>query len=225
MKGTTWINDYLKLLFNATAIANIADNALVSPLTSLHLSLHSADPGAGGSQTTNEAAYTGYARAAVARTSGGWTVSGTSVSLAALASFGQCTANGQTLTHWAVGTASTGAGKVLYSGPIGVNEGAFTALASSEVFTAPDYTPVNGDQVSFAAAPGATLPVGIVSGTLYFVVAASGTTFQVSATSGGSPINLTADGDGLLFLHTPFVVTATPAFTPQLTTGTTITES
>ena len=67
-KGSTFDNDLLKLIFNATPIATIADNAASTPLTSLYLSLHTADPGAGGSQTTSEAAYGGYARQPVART-------------------------------------------------------------------------------------------------------------------------------------------------------------
>src|SRR4051794_26930841 len=79
-KGDTFENDLLKLIFNATAIANIADNAAASPLTNLYVSLHTADPGEGGSQTTSECNYTGYARQAVARTTGGFTVTANSVS-------------------------------------------------------------------------------------------------------------------------------------------------
>jgi len=79
-KGNTWENDLLKLIFNATAIANIAANAASSPLTNLYVSLHTADPGEAGDQTTSEATYTSYARVAVARTSGGFTVTGNSVS-------------------------------------------------------------------------------------------------------------------------------------------------
>lgn len=118
-KGNTFENDLLKLIFNATPIANIADNAASSPLTNLYLSLHTADPGEAGDQTTNEAAYTGYARLPVARTSGGWVVTGNSVSPAALQQFGECTASpGATLTHAAVGTLSSGAGKILYKGAL-----------------------------------------------------------------------------------------------------------
>lgn len=117
-KGDTFENDLLKLIFNATAIANLADNAATSPLTNLQVSLHTADVGEAGSQTTNEVAYTGYARVAVARTSGGWTVTGNSVSPAANIDFGACTAGTATATHWAVGTASSGTGKVLYKGTI-----------------------------------------------------------------------------------------------------------
>ena len=121
-KGSTYSNDLLKLLFNATAIANIADNAGTSPLTNLYVSLHTADPGAGGSQTTNEVAYTSYARVAVARTSGGWTVTANSVSPAATITFGECTASpGAALTHFAVGTAASGTGKILYRGTLTPN--------------------------------------------------------------------------------------------------------
>ena len=83
-------NGLVELIFNATAIANIADNAATSPFTNLYVSLHTSSPGAGGSQTTNEAAYTSYARVAVARTSGGWTVTGSSVVPAATVSFSCC---------------------------------------------------------------------------------------------------------------------------------------
>ena len=50
-KGSTFDNDLLKLIFNGTTIANIADNAVSSPLTNLYVSLHTATPAAGGSQT------------------------------------------------------------------------------------------------------------------------------------------------------------------------------
>lgn len=115
-KGNTFENDLLKLIFNATAIANLADNAAASPLTNLYVSLHTADPGEGGNQTTNEATYTSYARVGVARTSGGWTVSGNAVENAAAITFPQCTGGSNTITHAAVGTSSTGTGKILYSG-------------------------------------------------------------------------------------------------------------
>lgn len=120
-KGNTYENDLLKLIFNATAIANIADNAGTSPLTNLYVSLHTADPGEAGDQTTSEIAYTSYARVAVARSGSGWTVSGNSVSPAATISFPAGTGGSGTATHFGVGTASSGAGKLLYSGTITPN--------------------------------------------------------------------------------------------------------
>ena len=120
-KGDTFENDWLKLIFNATAIANVADNAATAPLTNLAVSLHTADPGEAGAQTASEATYTGYARVSVARTSGGWTVTANSVSPVATITFPVCTGGSNTITHWAVGTAASGAGKLLYSGTVTPN--------------------------------------------------------------------------------------------------------
>lgn len=117
-KGLTFDNDFLKLIFNATPIANIADDATVGPLTNLYVSLHTSSPGAGGNQTTNEAAYISYARVAVARTAGGWAVTGSSVSPVANISFPAATGGTETETFFGVGTAASGAGKLLYFGAI-----------------------------------------------------------------------------------------------------------
>lgn len=111
-------NSLLLLLFNATAIANIADNAVAAPLTNLYVALHTADPGEGGSQTTNEAAYTSYARVAVSRDGAGWTVSGNSVQNTAAVVFPESTGGTETITHLSVGTAVSGAGNLLYSGAL-----------------------------------------------------------------------------------------------------------
>jgi hypothetical protein len=120
-KGDTFENDWLKLIFNATAIANIADNAGTSPLTNLFVSLHTADIGENGNQTTNETSYTSYVRVAVARTGSGWTVTANSVSPTANIDFATCTGGTATITHFAVGTASSGTGKVLYYGTVTPN--------------------------------------------------------------------------------------------------------
>ena len=121
-KGNTFENDLLKLIFQATAIANIADNAASSPATNLYVSLHTSDPGEAGDQTTNETAYTGYARVAVARSGSGFTVTNNSVSPAANIDFAECTASaGAAITHFGIGTGSSGAGKLLYKGTVTPN--------------------------------------------------------------------------------------------------------
>ena len=120
-KSNTFETDLLNLVFVNTDIALIGDAAgLQNSATagSLYVSLHTADPGEAGTQATNETAYTNYARVAVARTVGGWTVSGNTVSNAALVQFPQCGVTGATLTHFGVGTDSSGAGKLLYSGAL-----------------------------------------------------------------------------------------------------------
>ena len=221
-KGDTFENDLLKLIFNATAIANIADNAATSPLTNLQVSLHTADPGEAGSQTTNEIAYTSYARVAVARTSGGWTVTGNSVSPAANIDFPAATGGSGTATHFAIGTAASGAGKILYKGPIGSNLGPFTATAA-DTLTLPGLSGVAiDDRIAFYPTPGSTLPTGITEGVVYWVKTVSGNDITISTTQGGATLDITAAGDGIAFKVTPIAVST--GVTPRLTTSTTITE-
>lgn len=111
-------NSIIDLIFNATAWANVADNAASSPLTNLYVSLHTSDPGEAGSQTTNECAYTSYARVAVARNSGGWTVSGNQASNAAAVTWPAATGGSETATHFGIGSAASGTGVLYYSGAL-----------------------------------------------------------------------------------------------------------
>lgn len=120
-KSNTFENDFLKLIFNGTAIANIADNTATSPLTNVFVAAHTADPGEAGTQVTSEATYTGYARATVARTTGGWAVTGNVVNPVAIIAWPACTAGTNTLTHFSVGVAVSGASKILFSGTITPN--------------------------------------------------------------------------------------------------------
>lgn len=140
-KSNTFENDLLLLLFNNTAIALIGDSSGVQPSAtagSLYISLHTADPGEAGDQSTSETAYTNYARQAVARSVAGWTVSTNTVSNAALIQFPTCGVTGATITHFGVGCSSgTGAGKLLYSGqlssPLAVSSGIQPQFAIGEL--------------------------------------------------------------------------------------------
>jgi hypothetical protein len=115
--GTTFANDLIRLIFLATAIANIADNAASSPLTSIYLSTHTASP-TGGNQTTSESAYTSYARTALLRSATGFTQSGATMSLTSLTSMPAATGGTETITHFQLGTAISGAGKTLVWGTV-----------------------------------------------------------------------------------------------------------
>lgn len=128
-KGNTFENDLLLLIFNGTAIADLAENDSTTPATNLYVSLHTSDPGETGDQTTNESAYTSYARVAVARTSGGWTVSGNTVTNTAAITFPEATGGSSTVTHFAVGTASSSTGKILYSGALSASLAVSTGIA------------------------------------------------------------------------------------------------
>lgn len=117
-------NSLLLLIFNNTAFANVGNAGGLLPSSvagSLFIALHTADPGEAGDQTTSEATYTGYARVGVARSGAGWTVSGTAPTQAANAAavaFAQCTAGANTITHFSIGLATSGASVILASGAL-----------------------------------------------------------------------------------------------------------
>lgn len=114
----------LALIFNATAWANYADNAAATPQTNIAVGLHTADPGDSGNMSTSETTYTSYARASQARTSGGWTVSGTSptqVVPAATIAFPAGTGGSGTVTHFSTGKTGGGAAAILFSGTVTPN--------------------------------------------------------------------------------------------------------
>ena len=126
-------------IFNATidsALVGILNNPSSGSLASLYVALHTADPTDSGSQTTNECAYVGYGRVAVARSAAGWTVTANSVSPVANIDFPACTSGTSAATHFSIGTALTGAGTILYSGAI-------TPNISITVGTMPRLTPAS----------------------------------------------------------------------------------
>lgn len=123
-KTNTFENAWLLHLFNNSDIASVGDATGLrgsSTAGSLYVSLHTSDPGETGSQTTNECAYTDYARVAVARSGSGWTVTNDTVNPAAEISFPQASGGTETVTHFGVGTASSGAGVLLYKGTVTAN--------------------------------------------------------------------------------------------------------
>jgi hypothetical protein len=113
--------DLLNHYFNNSAIANVGDAVGLrgsSSAGSFYIALHTADPGETGDQTTSEATFTGYARVAVARSSGGWTISGNTVSNTAAINFAACTGGSNTITYFSVGVASSGASVTIVSGAL-----------------------------------------------------------------------------------------------------------
>ncbi len=123
-KADVFESDFLKLVFQNLAIANIGNAGGLLPSSvpgNLFVALHTADPGEAGNQNTSEATYTGYARVAVVRSAVGWTVAGTAptaVTNAGAVPFPACTAGSSLCTHFSVGTLTSGAGQLLYKGPL-----------------------------------------------------------------------------------------------------------
>jgi len=111
----------LSHIFTNASLANIGDaTGLPGSATagSFYISLHTADPGEAGTQSTSEATYTSYARVAVARTVGGWTVTGSTASNTAVVNFPGATGGTSTITHFGIGSASSGAGNLFFTGAL-----------------------------------------------------------------------------------------------------------
>jgi hypothetical protein len=140
-KSDLFSNALLNLVFQGTEFAGIFQNVDTDPVTEYWISLHTADPGPSGNQATSEVNYTSYARVSIARSSGGWTTS-SAESVSPLANIVWPTSTqvsgGPTAAYWGIGTAESGAGQLLYSGPITptiacTNGVAPTLLSSSTV--------------------------------------------------------------------------------------------
>jgi hypothetical protein len=122
-KSNVWETGLLTLLFINTDFTTVGDAGGLRGSASagnLYFSLHTADPGEAGDQTTDEVDYTDYARVAVARSAVGWTVTGDAVAVDADVVFpiGGAAGTTPTASHWGLGTAATAAGKLLYKGTI-----------------------------------------------------------------------------------------------------------
>lgn len=115
----------LKLIFQAVAWSNYADNAAATPQTNIAVSLHTADPGEAGDATTSEIAYTSYTRVNVARTTGGWTETTGTITPVANIDFPAGTGGAGTASFFAVAksnaTPPTGAQAILWSGTVTPN--------------------------------------------------------------------------------------------------------
>jgi hypothetical protein len=111
-------NKLLKLLFNNDDWTDIGDASGIQGSAapgSFLVSLHTATPGEGGDQDTNEASYTGYARVAKARSSAQWAVASGGddiqvVSNNTALTFAVASSSGQVITHAGIGAATSGAG-------------------------------------------------------------------------------------------------------------------
>lgn len=120
-KGNTTENDVLIKIFHATELSWDAN-------TDLYVALHTADPGEGGSQTTNEATYGSYARQTVSRSNTGWDVTANEASNDDLIQFPTASSGTNTITHVSIGTASSGAGQILYSGALSASLAVSTGI-------------------------------------------------------------------------------------------------
>lgn len=144
--GNTSQTALVTLLFNNTAMANVGNTGGLQPSSaagSFYISLHTANPGTTGTQTTSEAAYTSYARVAVARSSGGWTVTGNQPCIAenaAATTFPAATGGTETETYFGIGTASSGTGQLLISAALSSSLAVSSGITPSFAIDALQFT-------------------------------------------------------------------------------------
>src|SRR6266542_1315195 len=109
-KTTEFETNLLEHILNNVALANVGDAAGLPAGTAgnLYISLHTADPGVNGDQTTSEIGYTNYARIPIARNNAAkkWTVTTGSATNAILLEFAACGVTGGTATYAGIGTAA-----------------------------------------------------------------------------------------------------------------------
>src|SRR5688572_20779763 len=114
-------NGILSLIFENANFANVGDATGLRGSTTagvFYISLHTGDPGETGSQTTSESAYTNYARQSVARSTAGWTVASGVADNDSAVNYPQGGATGSTVTHFGIGSDSSGAGNLFLKGAL-----------------------------------------------------------------------------------------------------------
>jgi hypothetical protein len=107
------------LVFQNAAATNIGDAGGLLPSStagSFYISLHTADPGETGDQTTSESAYTNYLRVAVARSAAAWSHAAGVTDNDSAITFAACGVTGSTVTHFGIGSDSAGAGNRYFNG-------------------------------------------------------------------------------------------------------------
>lgn len=180
--------------FAKTAILNhfFKGTAYTQP-THLYVGLSTTDLLADGSGITE---VTGSAYARVLNDT--WTVSGNEVTNGAAVTFAKATGSWGTPIQWFLADALT-AGNYLCRGPIVYPSTLvpFIADHTANVVYVPSIGFSNGQNVRFYAQ---ALPSGISGNTSYFVISVNSTndSFQISLTSGGSAVTISADGHGFV---------------------------
>lgn len=102
--------------------------------------------------------------------------------------------------EWSAATAGTFYG----SSPLNATGYApFVSLAADDLIRCDNHGFVDGECVVVLDTAGAVLPTGLTEGTTYFVRDATTDNFKLAATSGGTAIDLTADGGGFVVKTTP----------------------
>ena len=174
-------------------VASSADYMLDQEGTNhaLFLSLHSAYSATG----ANELAGGSPAYARLAAT---WSSAGSnSKALSNSPTFN--VASGSTVAYIGIWDAVTsGNFRGMFPNAAGAVAYAFAAPSATSTLLAPGTSYASNQSVAVFPAAGSSLPSGLTAGVIYFAKSPSGDSFQLSATSGGTAISLSADGAGII---------------------------
>jgi len=121
-KVNTFETDWLELVFNNTALANIGDSGglrAASTAGSLYVALYTVSPTE--NTTGTECSYTSYDRVAVARSGAGWTVSGDTADNTSAIQFPQATGGSETAVAVGINAMDYPSDTLLYYGALDSN--------------------------------------------------------------------------------------------------------
>lgn len=192
----------LEYLFRNTAAPTRPANLYIAALTAI------------AGDTPTEAAPTGYARQPLATGAGAqWTAAaavggGYGTDNSAVIEFGPWSTGPTTVVGVAIYDAVS-AGNLWFIGYLSTVRRVFTMNdTAADVFVSPGHSLANDDRVILRVQGDGVLPTGASADTLYYVINtnAGAGTFQLSATSGGASLALSAVGSGEWQLVTPKVI-------------------
>lgn len=185
-------NKLLNSVLNATAF---------SPPATVYLALFTVIPtkaGTGGTEVSGGS----YARVAITCNTTNFPAAVAQlIKLATAQTFPAATADwapvATPVVGWGLFDAST-SGNLLYMSPLVQTWFAFDGQVTGNTFYAGGSAFANGSTVVLEAVTSVALPGGFSADTVYYVIGVSGSTFQLSATSGGSAITVTSTGSGIM---------------------------
>lgn len=167
--------------------------------------------------TVTEAAYTGYARAAVTFGAAADTspVGGRQRSNSAAVTFGASTSANEDQIAWGVHSAVT-AGTLYTIGFLDDDPPVLGVGNVDDTIDAYAHGFATDQRIFVLAAPGALLPAGLAENTAYFIRATGLTAdvFTLATTSGGAAVNITAGGAAFFMSYKAVTVAngSTPSF-------------
>lgn len=201
----------------ADAVLNVLRATNITAPGTVYVGLFSTVPANDNAAGTEQSAG-GYARASVAFGAPA-TDSGNvrKVSNSGTVTIGPATADWPASVGFGIYDAST-AGNLLYWDYLLGPRINVVADASTDALTATSHGLANGNRVQVQNT-GGTLPGGLAVSTVYYVVGATTNTFQLSATSGGSAIDITSTGNGLNQVALDYTRTVLLGDSAQFTAG------